>query len=219
MQSWKESWALKSSIAPRTRYPLPKKGGSSVKQISEYAFSGCNNLKIYCEDESKLVGWGDDWNSRRPVFWGVKEIIANIEQDGIQYSITDTEAILLSYNGNFNELSIPSTVLYNGKTYSVTRIGDYAFSNCKTLTKVKIPNSVMIIGDYAFSSFRGSTIIIPDSVTTIGSFAFSGCGALTIYCEAESQPSGWSLFWNDLYSQMSPNHFYAPVVWDYKETN
>ena len=78
-------------------------------------------------------------------------------------------------------LVIPSTVTYNGTTYSVTSIGNYAFEYCSSLTSVTIPNSVTSIGDYAFSSCSGLTsVTIPNSVTTIGRSAFSGCSGLTI---------------------------------------
>jgi len=43
-------------------------------------------------------------------------------------------------------------------------------------------------------------------VTSIGKWAFAYCNSLTIYCEAESQPEGWSEDWN--YSN-------CPVEWGY----
>ena len=62
----------------------------------------------------------------------------------------------------------------------VTGIGHYAFSCCRGLTSVTIPDSVTSIGDSAFSSCSGLTsVTIPDSVTNIGYSAFSGCRGLT----------------------------------------
>ena len=53
---------------------------------------------------------------------------------------------------------------------------EYAFSRCKDLTSVIIPNSVKKIDNYAFSRCKDLTsIIIPDSVTSIGLCAFNGC--------------------------------------------
>ena len=51
------------------------------------------------------------------------------------------------YSDTEGKVTIPSTV----KGYTVIVIGDYAFSYCKTITEVLIPNSVEKIGLSAFS--------------------------------------------------------------------
>ena len=77
-------------------------------------------------------------------------------------------------------LVIPSSVTNNGTTYSVTSIGNYAFSNCSGLTSVTIPNSVTSIGNSAFEGCSGlSSVTIPNSVTSIGYGAFYACRDLT----------------------------------------
>ncbi len=77
-------------------------------------------------------------------------------------------------------LTIPSSVTYSGRTYSVASIGNSAFSSCSGLTTVSIPNSVTSIGDYAFSDCMGlTTVSIPNSVTSIGDWAFTNCSGLT----------------------------------------
>ena len=78
------------------------------------------------------------------------------------------------------DVAIPSTVTYNGTTYSVTSIGEQAFGNCWGLTSVTIGNSVTSIGERAFRNCSGLTsVTIGNSVTYIGGGAFDGCSGLT----------------------------------------
>ena len=63
---------------------------------------------------------------------------------------------------------------------NVTRIGKSAFSSCSKLTSVTIPNGVTIIGERAFMSCSMLMYIdIPNSVTSIAPYVFSGCRTLT----------------------------------------
>ena len=83
-------------------------------------------------------------------------------------------------NAPTGTLTIPSSVVYDGNTYSVTSIGTFAFYWCSGLTSVTIPNSVTNIGESAFNGCSGLTsLTIPNSVTSIGSFAFVRCSGLT----------------------------------------
>ena len=61
-----------------------------------------------------------------------------------------------------------------------TKIRNYAFYYCTSLTSITIPNGVTSIGDYAFYYCESLTnAIISDSVTTIGDEVFSSCSSLT----------------------------------------
>lgn len=77
-------------------------------------------------------------------------------------------------------LVIPATVVENAITYSVTSIGDFAFSNCTGLTSVVIPNSVTTIGLYSFNRCTSlSSVSIPNSIKSFEEGVFSGCDSLT----------------------------------------
>ena len=78
------------------------------------------------------------------------------------------------------DIIIPKTVVDSNMSYRVTRIGDYAFEGCSSLSTISIPNSVTSIGDSAFAGCSSlSTISIPNSVTSIEHAAFKGCSSLT----------------------------------------
>ena len=63
---------------------------------------------------------------------------------------------------------------------SVTSIGSYALYKCSGLKSVTIPNGVISIDEGTFYRCTGLTsITIPDSVTSIGNSAFEGCSGLT----------------------------------------
>lgn len=104
--------------------------------------------------------------------------------DGIYYdieSLTDITCTVtkgdIEYNG---DITIPTNVTYNNRTFAVTSIGDFAFSYCSELTNVTIPSSVTSIGECAFLSCFGLTsVTIPNSVTNIGNHAFIWCKKLT----------------------------------------
>ncbi|MCH5307355.1 MAG: leucine-rich repeat domain-containing protein [Prevotella sp.] len=98
--------------------------------------------------------------------------INNSTELEVTYSTSGTG----DYQGN---IVIPRAVVYEGKTYSVTAIGEEAFYWRSEVTSVSIPNSVKSIKDNAFADCRGLTSIdIPNSVTTIGRYAFVRCSSL-----------------------------------------
>ena len=103
----------------------------------------------------------------------------------IYYKIVDengvkTVKVVSNPNHYSGAVVIPSSVNYNGTSYSVTSIGTSAFTYCDGLTSITIPNSVVNIEFAAFQYCRGSfSLNIPNSVKTIGDEAFYGCSGIT----------------------------------------
>ena len=123
-----------------------------------------------------LIGW-------------LPSLAHDFEVDGIFYNKTSDNTVAVTYKGYYYDsysdeyegnIVIPSSVDYNGTTYSVTSIGNYAFYPCTSLTSIEIPNSVTSIGELAFGYCTSLTSIqIPNSVTSIGDYTFSNCSSLT----------------------------------------
>ncbi|UKK48277.1 leucine-rich repeat domain-containing protein [Prevotella sp. E9-3] len=116
---------------------------------------------------------------------GTTAFAYDCEVDGIYYNLNNEKMTAevtykdYDYNSYSGNKTIPESITYSGQTYSVTSIGERAFSGCSGLTSITIPNSVTSIGERAFWYCSGLTsITIPNSVTSIGKSAFAGCSSL-----------------------------------------
>lgn len=112
------------------------------------------------------------------------------EIEGNQYALDEeSKTASLIYAGN---AEFPEKVEYNGNTYRLTEIDDYAVYNqyfspdtarmreALIQGTVKIPNTVERIGMFAFANQTGlERIEIPESVKEIGSKAFYQCTSLS----------------------------------------
>ena len=81
-----------------------------------------------------------------------QEIIQSLgEIAHFTYNIIDNTSVeITGYTGSRTDISIPSEIVDNGNTYTVTDIGRDAFNKNGNLTSVAIPNTVTYIGDNAF---------------------------------------------------------------------
>ena len=182
---------------------------NSVTFIGSYAFRNCTGLTSVTLPNNATI--------RSSAFYGTGKItIDSITYCGNNsdtltignYTFIGTGLLTFYLNGNAylsnpnnvqiydcdesksGDLIIPSTISYNGTTYSVTSIGSSAFQNCSSLTSVTIPNSVTSIGGSAFAFCSGLTsVTIPNSVTSIGNNAFGDCNNLTSITIPESVTS------------------------------
>ncbi|MBR5958271.1 MAG: leucine-rich repeat domain-containing protein [Salinivirgaceae bacterium] len=83
--------------------------------------------------------------------WATKNY--DFKSEMLYYKIVDQSTVQLVGSDTYKKLVsviIPETVTYKKKNYTVVRIDDNAFSNCRVLEYVSIPVSVISIGGNAF---------------------------------------------------------------------
>ena len=129
--------------------------GKNVKSIGDSAFRDCNNLT-----KVNYLGTIDSW--------------VEIEFDGIYFNT------FRSYTSNplyyAKNLYINNNLVTEINITTATKISDYAFYNCNSLTSVTIGNSVTNIGISAFYGCSNLiSIAIGKNVKSIHNDAFNEC--------------------------------------------
>lgn len=165
--------------------------GKPVTAIGKEALKYCSNLTNITIPDS-VISIGED------AFIGC----TGLKSIMISQSVVNIESEAFAHCSSLKSITIPN---------SVTSIGRSAFNSCSSLTSIKIPNSVTSIGGSAFYGCSSlSDITIPNSVTRIEGRAFYECNGLTIYCESESMPRGWSIDWC---------YYLYPIIWNCKNND
>ena len=191
--------------------------GNSVTSIGDYAFSDCGRLiEVYNKSTLSITAGS---SSNGYVAYYAKNVYKSeggskltTDENGYVIYTDGAEKILVAYRGTNIELVLPSYItkinqyaFYECSSLtsitipnSVTSIGSSAFKGCTGLMSITIPDSVTSIGDYAFHNCSGLTsITIPDSVTSIGDYAFRGCSSLTSITIPDNVTSiGYGAFYN-----------------------
>ena len=101
-----------------------------------------------------------------------------------------TLTLCLSQRGN-ETVEILEEVLFEGHTFTIDAIGDYAFLNNHDLITLVIPQSIKVLGTAAFSGCGNlKNVTIKSTELSMGSNAFDGTAIRFLTCMSEIPPSG-----------------------------
>lgn len=170
--------------------------GYCVNSIGDNAFrNGHANLVFLYEygyDTDLGNGWNPDHKPAVPYAFGTS-YVGNMGVNYMRFYVGGVDGYCAFGTSDVSNAEIPAK-LYG---LPVLILAENAFYGNSSLSSCTLPSSLAIISSYAFAYCTGlSSIYIPDSVDTILDNAFLGASSLTISCQADSQPSGWSSSWN-----------------------
>lgn len=164
------------------------------------------SLKSFEKDGEIFVGWylDEEFKNRVTYPFVVEEDITfygrwNKEIDYILDDETRTCTVRRLYYQK-DKIVIPSEV----SGYKVTKIGNSAFSMCKKIKEIVLPETITEIGDYAFNTCVSLTNInLPSSIEKIGENIFDGCTSL-IYDNRDGllYIDNWLVTYNNLTSNI-----------------
>lgn len=145
---------------------------STVTSIGVAAFEECYKLVEVVNNSKLNIKVGSENNGCIGYF--AKQVIDDeskskltINNDGI---VTYNDTLLVNYVGTKQEIVIPD---------NVTKINNYAFFNCYSLTDVKMSDNVTNIGEGAFySCISLRNVILSNKITNINKATFFNCKSL-----------------------------------------
>lgn len=94
----------------------------------------------------------------------------------LQLASSNYSAYVTGVNYPASNITVPETVWYSGKEWTVSGIDASAFANQSNITTIKLPSNLTSIGSSAFKNCTNLTkIIIPENVSNTSGSMFSGC--------------------------------------------
>ena len=180
-----------STIYNNMCFWIADKPGESIHTNAEgalYVYRGKPNKELAVGDRVRVYSQIIKFGSSNPVIeakTGARVVCENPILIGNIYYVLDTveNTATISYPGfdvgdmSIDEvqsytLEVPNDVVYNGMSYPVTGISDYAFYN-KRIYHINIGENITKIGSYAFAGTWLNDVNIPNSVQSVGGSAFS----------------------------------------------
>lgn len=164
---------------------------ANVTEIGSYAFYGTGLTNVYYNSYKK------DWNNIKIDVGNETLTTATLHYliptsgicgDNLTWILNGDGKLTISGTGEMYSFEDEEPEWYESKSNikevifndGVTSVGDYAFSNCTSLTSVSMPNGLKKIGIAAFMNCNNIKILnIPNTVTTISKSAFSNCYYIT----------------------------------------
>lgn len=133
--------------------------GNGVNYIDSCAFLNCEQL-YEVNYNGTVAQWkaisvdSNNSNLTKAIIKCTDGILGNGNEviiDNVVYNIyNDYTAQINKYPGNPEILTIPESVSYEGYSFKINSIGDYAFLECTNLKSLTMPSGVTKIGQYAF---------------------------------------------------------------------
>lgn len=126
------------------------------------------------------------------------------ESDGIVYGISSEadRTVEVEFYGYLEgtpaysgAITIPQTVEFEGVTYTVTALGEEAFSSCTGLSSLSLPPTIRSIGAYCFYNCSLASLQLPDSLRSIGNQAFLYSYVTSLHLPAHFEEYGEASFW------------------------
>jgi len=132
--------------------------------IGNSAFSGCTNLvTVSVPDTIVKIG--------QTAFGNCTNLVYNVYENAIYLGNEQNPYVALM---SVVDADVDSCTVHNATRF----IAYYAFSNCKNIDEIVIPDSVAAIGPYAFSRARITSVTIGRGIRDIPEHAFEFCAGL-----------------------------------------
>ena len=194
----------------------------SVTSVGSYAFSGCSSLRVV-----HYSGTESQWNSIQignnndPLIYAEKTYVWGTCGEDLFWTLGSEGGLLIMGTGPMTDYSAEnpapwsiyiSQIGWINIEEGVTTIGENAFTDCSSMTEVRIPDSVTSVGNYAFSGCDGLTVVLySGTVSQWNSIQIGNNNDPLVYAEKTYEWSndpiaegtcGDNLFWQ-LYSEGS----------------